>query len=459
MPLDQRQVGGDERHGCGVGRQRLLETQVPGRFPEIAFLEQPETVVETVVIVGAGGEAGDRVDDQINAQVWREPVGQMRSVNRVSGGVNDGAEILPRDRFSGEAPRGTPGTDAIAQRLRGARGQVQVTVEAAVGPGTQRPETFSGAVEFFPVAAAAFIAGFVPGRYVLSGAEPGSQVNFPRQRIFQSPRREFVAVLGQHSRYVPRTGVQHAVRLADSCQQGRRFFNPVNPDEPGERAVHESKFQANRGIGSVSGRREIGGNGAQIPVAIAVAPLPVFPGAPPEHGGEHQGRRVGGMVLGGRGDPPAQVAVAQARQGEVQRVEVVHPGPQAVQVSADYVDLGWIQRAGGRRGAIVHLAVPQRSATDHGGGVVEQLGQRLQRRRAFCVRGLAGSANRAQGGHFQAGRRGHVGQGYCTQTGIDFVQRRLVAQVDVLELGRVVERGCHAGAVGCLVGNHVLLSC
>ena len=39
LPLNQRQVGGDERHGGGIGRQGLFKSQVPGGFPELAFLE------------------------------------------------------------------------------------------------------------------------------------------------------------------------------------------------------------------------------------------------------------------------------------------------------------------------------------------------------------------------------------------------------------------------------------
>ena len=48
------------------------------------------------------------------------------------------------------------------------------------------------------------------------------------------------------------------------------------------------------------------------------------------------------MVVCGRGYPPPQVAVAQAGEGEIQRVEVVYTGAQTIQVAADHVDLGRI---------------------------------------------------------------------------------------------------------------------
>ena len=74
FPLDQRQICGDERHGRRVGGQGLLETKMTGRFPEITLFQQPQPIVETVVVIGSRGEAGYRVHYQINAQIRREPI-------------------------------------------------------------------------------------------------------------------------------------------------------------------------------------------------------------------------------------------------------------------------------------------------------------------------------------------------------------------------------------------------
>jgi hypothetical protein len=69
LALDQRQVSSDECYDCSVCRERLFKSEVPCGFPEIAFLEQPQAIVETIVVVGSGGEAGYRVHYEINTQI------------------------------------------------------------------------------------------------------------------------------------------------------------------------------------------------------------------------------------------------------------------------------------------------------------------------------------------------------------------------------------------------------
>ena len=104
VALHRIQVGGDECHGGGIGGQGLLEAEMPGDVAEIAAFEPAETVVEGVVVVGAGGESVHGVDDEIAPEIRFQPAGQGRSGDAGAGGVNDAAEGFPRYWLPGEAP-------------------------------------------------------------------------------------------------------------------------------------------------------------------------------------------------------------------------------------------------------------------------------------------------------------------------------------------------------------------
>ena len=256
------------------------------------------------------------------------------------------------------------------------------------------------------------------------------------QRIVNRSGSQVAAFLGQHSGDIAGAGGQHTVRGAYRYQQGRGFAVSVDAQKAANQAVNETEAQFDGGTFGVAGGQEVGGDGAQIPVAVAVAAFPVFPGAAPENAGEHQGRRVGAVVARRRAEPAAQVAIAQPRQGAVAGVEVINAGAQAVQVAADDIDFGRIQGAGGGGGAIMDCAIAQLAAADDGGRVIEQAGQPGE---GEGRGGVDVAADGVQGGHSRAVFRRRVGQGDGPQARIGFVQGRLVFQVDVLQFGGVVE--------------------
>ena len=137
---------------------------------------------------------------------------------------------------------------------------------------------------------------------------------------------QIVALLGQCARNIARAVGQHAVGRSNGGHQRRGFGDAINAEIPGEHAVHETEIQLDGHGFRIGRRQQVGAHSSQIPVAIPVATFAVFPGAAPEHRGEHQRRRIRGVVADGTADPTAQVAIPQAGQGAVAGVEMIDAG-------------------------------------------------------------------------------------------------------------------------------------
>ena len=145
--------------------------------------------------------------------------------------------------------------------------------------------------------------------------------------------------------------------------------------------VDESGQKAGLLAQRIGGCQQIRENRAIIPEAVTVPPSSVLPGAAPEDrraddSGEHCRQRIVGSSSG---QVSPEISFSQLGEGIIGGSVVVDPGGQSRKVAADQVKLDWVERPCRCGGPVVDLPRGRRVAfSDQPGGVVQQLGHRLQ---------------------------------------------------------------------------------
>ena len=186
----------------------------------------------------------------------------------------------------------------------------------------------------------------------------------------------------------------------------------VEVQQPVHLGVHEAAHDPCRDLKGRRGRQQVSQNRARVPEAVSIGPGLVFPRVAPVRPGTDDDRRRGGggrLARGRLHDGAPVISSAQLSQCEVVHPEVIDPGLQIRQVTADEIQLDVIERARTGGGAKQDLSPVNGPPSGDTCGEEQDPREGFQIRDAGASRihprGRDGSKSRHCGGREVAGQR------------------------------------------------------